>query len=89
VNESGMIGTQIGKHSRSETVALCSNPTRIKDVYFVRLSLLHMYEGRPEGKDRLAIKKNKQIKNKKNNVSLLQTLSYFSTQSSPTSRHLS
>jgi hypothetical protein len=34
-----------------------------------------MYEGRPENKDRLAIKKNK----KKNYVSLLQTLSYFST----------
>jgi hypothetical protein len=38
------------------------------------------YEGRPESKDRLAIKKNKQNKNKiKFNVSLLQTLSYFST----------
>jgi hypothetical protein len=37
-----------------------------------------MYEGRPESKDRLAIKKNKQNK-KKINVSLLQTLNYFST----------
>jgi hypothetical protein len=37
-----------------------------------------MYEGRPESKDRLAIKKNKQKINKQNNVSLLQTLSYFS-----------
>jgi hypothetical protein len=35
-----------------------------------------LYEGRPESKNRLAIKKNKQ---KNNNVSLLQTLSYFST----------
>jgi hypothetical protein len=39
-----------------------------------------MYEGRPESKDRLAIKKNKHNKNKHNfNVSSLQTLSYFST----------
>jgi hypothetical protein len=38
------------------------------------------YEGHPESKDRFAIKKNKQSKNKKFfNVSLLQTLSYFST----------
>jgi hypothetical protein len=36
-----------------------------------------IFEGRPESKDRLAIKKNKQ--NKKINVSLLQTLNYFST----------
>jgi hypothetical protein len=38
----------------------------------------YKYEGRPESKDRLAIKKNKQNKNNFN-VSLLQTLSYFST----------
>jgi hypothetical protein len=39
-----------------------------------------IYEGRPESKDRLAIKKNKQnINLKKFSVSLLQTLSYFST----------
>jgi hypothetical protein len=38
------------------------------------------YEGRPESKDRLAIKKNKQNKKKRKfNVSLLQALSYFST----------
>jgi hypothetical protein len=39
-----------------------------------------IYEGHPESKDHLAIKKNKQNKNlKKLNVTLLQTLSYFST----------
>ena len=35
-----------------------------------------IYEGHPENKDHLAIKKNKQNKNKFT-VSLLQTLSYF------------
>jgi hypothetical protein len=39
-----------------------------------------MYDSHPESKDHLAIKKNKQNKNlKKLNVTLLQTLSYFST----------
>jgi hypothetical protein len=36
-------------------------------------------ESHPESKDHFAIKKNKQNKNKKVNVSLLQTLSYFPT----------
>jgi hypothetical protein len=37
------------------------------------------YEGRPESKDHLAINKDKQNENKRKfNVSLLQTLSYFS-----------
>jgi hypothetical protein len=65
-------------HTRMEMrFYFCSMPWRsiIADVDL----LLQRYEGRPESKDRLAIKKNKQNKNKKFNVSLLQTLSYFST----------
>jgi hypothetical protein len=45
-----------------------------------------LYDDHPESKDRLDLKKNKN-KNKLN-VSLLQNLRYFSTQSPPVFRHL-
>jgi hypothetical protein len=55
-----------------EWAASHSGPYHIASIRHVT------YEGRPESKDCLAIKKNKQNKNKKFNASL-QTLSYFYT----------
>jgi hypothetical protein len=59
--------------------SLFQNLAVLLKKYELLLSVtISYYEGRPESKDRLAIKKNKQNKNKIN-ISLLQTLSYFST----------